>query len=133
MTLEEIEACLVREGWPVEELSGMILRSGFQGSARTFHLYVRMEPPFVTFAVIPFARLPPEPDAADAVARSLLRLNRQMNMAKFSVDDDGDVVLSVEYRLADMDPSEVRDAASVLSFYADRHHAEVQRLVTSSG
>jgi hypothetical protein len=131
MTLEEIKACLVQEGWPVEELSSMTLRSGFQGSARTFHLYVRLEPPFVTFAVIPFARLPPEPDAADTAARWLLRLNREINMAKFSADDDGDVMLSVDYRLADLDPSEVRDAASLLAFYADRHHAEVQQIVGS--
>ncbi|HSN99228.1 MAG TPA: YbjN domain-containing protein [Candidatus Nanopelagicales bacterium] len=129
MTLEEIKGCLEREGWPVEVLSGATLRSGFEGSARTFHVYVHVEPPFVTFAVLPFARLPPEPEAADSVARKLLRLNREINMAKFSADEDGDILLSVEYRLEDLDPSEVRDAVDVLAFYADRHHADVQRMV----
>ena len=47
-------------------------------------------------------------------------------MAKFSVDEDGDVVLSVEYPLADLDPSEVRDAIDVLSFYAEKYRVEVQ-------
>ena len=132
MTFEDIRSWLEHEGWPVEVVSGVTLRSSFQGSSRTFHLYVHLEPPFVTFAVIPFARLPTDPMGADAVARRLLRLNREINMAKFSADEDGDVVLSVEYRLADLDPSEVRDAASVLSFYADRHHAEVQELVAQA-
>lgn len=129
MTLEEIKQCLEREGWPVEAVSSATLRSGFQGSDRSFHLYVHLEPHFVTFAVLPFARLPPEPDAADGVARRLLRLNREINMAKFSADEDGDILLSVEYRLDDLDPSEVRDAVDVLAFFADRHFAEVQRLV----
>ena len=37
----------------------------------------------------------------------------------------GDVILSVEYPLADLDPSEVRDAVDVLSFYAEKYRAEV--------
>ncbi|MCC6554776.1 MAG: YbjN domain-containing protein [Polyangiaceae bacterium] len=129
MKLDEIRACLEREGWPVEVISDVTMRSRFQGSKRAFQLFVHLEPPYVTFAVIPFVRMPPEMEAADLVARRLLRLNREINMAKLSVDEDGDVVLSVEYRIADLDPSEVRDAVDVLSFYAEKHHAEVQRLL----
>jgi hypothetical protein len=111
-------------------MSEATMRSRFQGSARSFLMFVHLEPPYVTFAVIPFVRLPQEPEAADDVARLLLRLNRQINMAKFSVDEDGDVVLSVEYRLEDLDPSEVRDAVDLLSFYAEKYHAEVQQLAS---
>ncbi|AKT43447.1 YbjN domain-containing protein [Chondromyces crocatus] len=133
MRVEEIKACLEGEGWPVEALSSVTLRSGFEGSTRKFHLYVHVSPPFVTFAVLPFGRLPAESDAADLVARRLLRLNREINMAKFSADEEGDILLSVEYRLEHLDPSEVRDAVDVLSFYADRYYAEVQLLVSGRG
>ena len=51
-----------------------------------------------------------------------------MNLAKFSIDEDDDVVLSVEYRLADLDPSEVRDAIDVVSFYADKYYDDVAKL-----
>lgn len=132
MRFEDIGAFLEGEGWPVEVLSAVTLRTSIQGTARTFHLFIHLETPYVAFTVIPFARLPPEPEAADTVARRLLRLNREINMAKFAADEEGDVVLSVEYRLADLDPSEVRDAASVLSVYADRYHAEIQELVASA-
>jgi hypothetical protein len=37
-------------------------------------------------------------------------------------------VLSVEYRIENLDPSEVRDAVDVLAFYAEKHHAELQEL-----
>ncbi len=40
-------------------------------------------------------------------------------------------MLSVEYRLADLDPSEVRDAVDVVSFYADKYYEEVGRLARS--
>ena len=40
-------------------------------------------------------------------------------------------VLSVEYRLEHLDPSEVRDAVDVLSFYADKYFGEIDRLVKS--
>jgi hypothetical protein len=41
------------------------------------------------------------------------------------------VVLSVEYRLEDLDPSEVRDAIDVLSFYAEKYQPEMRRLAAS--
>jgi hypothetical protein len=128
MKLDEIRACLEGDGWPVEVLSDTTMRTRFRGGSRAFPLFVHLEPVFVTFAVIPFSRLPADDTAADTLMRRLLRLNREFNLAKFSVDDDGDDLLSVEYRLEDLDPSEVRDAVDVLSFYAEKHFAEVDAL-----
>lgn len=130
MTFDEIQACLANEGWAVEVVSNDTLRSDFQGAERLFPLFVRVAPPFVLFAVIPFVRLPFHAEEADPVVRRLLQLNREINMAKLSADEDGDVILSVEYRLEDLDPSEVRDAVNALSFYANKHYAELQRLVS---
>ncbi|HVY45789.1 MAG TPA: YbjN domain-containing protein [Minicystis sp.] len=133
MTFDDVRACLARDGWPVEPVSERTIRSRFRGKDRVFHLYVHLETGddaggFVTFAVIPFARLPDDDAAADELGERLLRLNREMNMAKFSIDEDRDVVLSVEYKVADLDPSEVRDALDVLSFYADKFAGDVERL-----
>ena len=93
-------------------------------------LLVHEEPRFVTFAVVPFVRMPDEPEVVEDISKRLLQLNRELNFAKFSLDEDGDVLLSVEYRLSHLDPSEVRDAIDVLSFYADKHYADVRALVT---
>ncbi|MGK3999764.1 YbjN domain-containing protein [Sorangium sp. So ce1024] len=128
MMFDEIRACLEREGWAVEVVSSDTMRSDFQGAERLFPLFVRLLPPFVVFAVIPFVRLPIDPEDGEALVRRLLRLNREINMAKLSADEEGDVILSVEYRLQDLDPSEVRDAVDVLSFYANKHYAELQEL-----
>jgi hypothetical protein len=128
MNLDEIRACLTADGWPVDELSATTLQSRFRGKARIFPLLVHVEDAWVSFAVLPYVRAPDDPDDAEALLRQLLRFNRQMNLAKFSIDEDNDVVLSVEYRIADLDPSEVRDAVDVVSFYADKYHEEVGRL-----
>ena len=128
MNFTELRACLEKDGWPIEEVSEATLRSCFRGGGQMFPVFIHQEPEHVTFAVIPFLRMPEDEVAGDAVVDRLLRLNREMNMAKFSVDEDGDVVLSVDYRLEDLDPSEVRDAIDVLSFYAEKYQPEMRRL-----
>lgn len=62
---------------------------------------------------------------------SLLREVSGTIHVQLSIDEDDDVVLSVEYRLAELDPSEVRDAVDVVSFYADKYYDEVGRLARS--
>lgn len=131
MTLDEIRACLTQDGWPVDVISPTVIQSRFRGKARIFPMLIQLGDAFVTFAVLPFARAPEDSEDADVLLRRLLQLNRSMNLAKFSIDEDDDVVLSVEYRLADLDPSEVRDAVNVVSFYADMYYAEVSKLAAA--
>ncbi|MBK7774115.1 MAG: hypothetical protein IPI43_08235 [Sandaracinaceae bacterium] len=52
-----------------------------------------------------------------------------MMFAKFSIDDDLDIVLSVEYPLGQLDPSEVADALSALGHYADQHFTALTQLL----
>src|SRR5262249_35165040 len=132
MTFDEIRATLEQDGWPVDVVSDVTLRSRFRCGDRIFPVFIHLEPAYATFAVIPFARLPAD-EMGDVMAERLLAYNREMNMAKFSVDGDGDVILSVEYPLQDLDPSEVRDAVDVLSFYAERYRAEVQAIADKAG
>jgi hypothetical protein len=128
MNFADVRACLEKDGWPIEVVSESTLRSRFRGGDRIFPVFVHLEPAYVTFAVIPFARLPDDEEVAEEVVAHLLRQNREMNMAKFSVDEDGDVILSVEYRIEHLDPSEVRDALDVLSFYAEKYREDIQRI-----
>ena len=131
MRFEDLRACLEKDGWPVDVVSDVTMRSRFRSGERIFPLFVHLEPEHATFAVIPFARLPTD-ESGDLLADRLLVLNREMNLAKFSVDEDGDVILSVEYPLPDLDPSEVRDALDVLSFYAEKYRAEVEAAATAT-
>jgi hypothetical protein len=131
MTLDEVRACLETDGWPVDVVSEATLRSRFRCGERIFPVFIHRDHDYVSFAVIPFVKLPDD-ESGDTLADRLLELNREMNMAKFSVDEDADVVLSVEYPVSDLDPSEVRDAIDVLSFYAEKYRAEVGVLAAAA-
>jgi hypothetical protein len=92
MKLEEVRACL-RRRLACQALSG---GDGGPLAATSGSSAVRPQPPFITFAVILFAKLPAD-EATRGPAEAPLALNRG-STRQFSVDDDGDVVLSVEYR-----------------------------------
>lgn len=132
MEFADVRACLEKDGWPIEVVSDTTIRSRFRGGEGVLPLFVHREAEYMTFAVIPFFKLPKDEEEALVVVDRLLRWNRDMNMAKFSIDEDSDVVLSVEYRLEDLDPSEVRDAVDVLSFYAEKYRADLLTLTSAS-
>lgn len=74
-------------------------------------------------------RLPGDAAKAEKLYERLLRLNAQIMLARFSLDEDGDVLLSVEFPSTDLDPSEMHDALDVLTFYAEQHQAEIRSIV----
>lgn len=128
MTFDEIMAYMKDDGWPVEPLRENTFRSSFRGEERSFPFFVHGETVYLVLAVVPFLRLPPDEDQAQRLMDRLLHLNREMMFAKFSVDEDGDVVLSVEFPLAHLDVTELRDALDVLTYYANRHFRDLVAL-----
>ncbi len=121
MTFDEIEACLRADGWPVETLRDHSLRTGFQGISKAFPVFVYTEGSYVVFAIVPYRKLPGDEALARTLMDTLLRLNDQMVFAKFSVDEDGDAILSVEYPMSYLNESSLRDALDVLAYYANQH------------
>jgi hypothetical protein len=93
----------------------------------TFHLQV--DPAgYVVCAIVPFLKSPADAAIAHRFYSRMMGLNQQLMMAKLSIDDDLDVVLSVEYPSADLDESELADAVHILAYYADQHRDELEEL-----
>jgi len=128
MTFDEVVDYMRADSWPIESLRDLTLRSSFRGATRSFPFFVQVDGTHIILAAVPYARVPADPSCADALMDRLLHMNKEMNLAKFSVDDDGDVVLSVEWPIAHLDPSELRDALDVLTYYADQYWQEVSKL-----
>ncbi len=125
-----IRGLLTESGWPCDRINEDTWRSRFKTKKASFHFFVHVSPQgWLNFAVVPFLRSPEEAEQADVLYQRLLELNHSLLMAKFSIDDDLDVVLSVEYPVADLDRSEFRDALNALVFYADKHYEELAKLV----
>ena len=66
-----------------------------------------MEDGWCKLHVLPIVRLPGDLDKAEKLYHQLLKLNGEILLARFSLDEDGDVILSVELPLHDLDASEI--------------------------
>jgi hypothetical protein len=130
---DNVSKILEEGGWPCDRIADNTWRSHFRGRHASFPFYVRVDPAgFVCFAIVPFVRSPEKQTEAEPLYKKLLELNQTILMAKFSIDDDLDVVLSVEYPSSHLDRSEFDDALDVLSYYADRHYRELRALTSSA-
>jgi hypothetical protein len=126
---QKVEAYLREQGWPTTQLGPGTLRSSFRGAKSTFPLVVQFEDGWVKLMVLPIARLPADVTKAERLYERLLRLNGEIMLARFSLDEDGDVLLSVEFPAGDLDASEIRDALDVLTYYAEMHQPEIKAIV----
>lgn len=132
LTPDAMRRILEEGGWPCHRIADDTWKSLFQGKHASFPFLVRIDPAgFVVFAIVPYLKTPKDDAITAKLYRKLLELNQTLLMAKFSIDDDLDVVLSVEYALAEIDRSEVDDALDVLSYYADRHYDELRALIAA--
>ncbi len=128
LTPEQVEEFLAKDGWPFERVDGHTWRSGFRGDVNSFRFFVRLTDNWIFFTIVPFVVGPKLEGAALRMYRHLLKLNREINMAKFAIDDDADVVLTVELPTENLDESEFKDALDALSYYADKHYLDVLNL-----
>ncbi|HEY7956093.1 MAG: YbjN domain-containing protein [Polyangia bacterium] len=128
MTGARVEELMSNDGWPFERVDDHTWRSGFRGDVNSFRFFVRLTDNWIFFTIVPFVVAPKHESQALQLYRHLLRLNREINMAKFAIDDDADVVLTVELPTENLDESEFKDALDALSYYADRHYLDVLNL-----
>ena len=135
LTDSTVRELLESGGWPCDRINDDTWRSQFKGRSGKFAFFVRVDRKagYVTFAIVPFLRSPQDADRADQLYARLLELNHSLLMAKFSIDDDLDVVLSVEYPTPHLDRSEFDDALNALSYYADQHFEELRKLAENPG
>ncbi len=113
-------------GWRYDfEEGSKTWHTGFRGDTSNFNIFVHLTENWLYFTITPFVNAPVDPACEATLHRFLLRLNHAINMAKFSLDSDGDVVLTVELPTENLDYSEFADGLNALSFYADAHYLKV--------
>lgn len=127
--VHKVEGHLQKLGWPVISLSPGTWRSSFRSNSGVFPLVIQVDDGWCKLLVLPIVRLPGDVEKAEKLYLRLLKLNGELLLARFSLDEDGDVILSVELPLSDLDASEIKDSLDVLSVYAERFQAELRQLV----
>ena len=130
VTAETLEEYFERYKWTYQRLDETYFRTVFRGDVSSFTIQIRIAEDWVYFSIVPFVVSPQDPDCERKLYKHLLHLNHEMNMAKFTVDSDGDVNLTVELPSENLDYSEFSDALGALSYYADQNYDAVRALAT---
>ncbi len=133
VTADTIESFFGQYDWGFEQVDENHFITGFKsesGLIETVTIHVTLTPSWVYFAIAPLIDAPANPECERHLYKHLLRLCHVVNLAKFSVDSDGDVIMTVELPRENLSYSEFADALNALSYYADKYLAEIQALAT---
>lgn len=126
---ETVHEYFRRFGWQYEyDSTTTTWVTGFRGETANFNVLVHLTESWLYFIVSPFVNAPRSDACEQRLHQHLLRLNHTINMAKFSIDTDGDVVLTVELPTENLGYSHFCDGLNALSYYADGHFLDALNL-----
>jgi len=120
---KDIPGFFAEYGWRFERESDGLYRTGFVGDTGDYEIWLRVSEDWVYFTINPFVRPPAGEPPSDRLLELLLRTNHDLNLAKLALDEDGDVLLTVELPRVDFAYSHFADALTALSHYADLYRA----------
>jgi hypothetical protein len=130
VVIDRLDRFLRARDWSTTRLADTTIRSSFKASrGAVYPLVATHEGEWVKLAVVPLGRLPPDLSKAERLYAQLLRWNGELMFARFSLDEDGDVLLSVEFPAAELDDSEIADALDVLTYYAAKYGPEIKATI----
>jgi hypothetical protein len=129
--IDQVERLLQTRRLTTTRLGGGVVRSSFRVSpGLSLPLVCGVEDTWLKLSVVPLGRLPADPSRTEALYRSLLRWNAEIMFARLSLDEDGDIVLSVELELSRCTDGLLGDAVDALTFYGSRYAGEIRALVS---
>lgn len=133
MEPDDVPSFFETYGWQFERQGPGLYRTGFVGDTGHYDIWVRVGQHWVYFTINPYVERPEDEPHGACVQRLLLEANHELNMAKFAVDDDGDVLLTVELPRIAFGYSHFADALTALSHYADAYNDRFQNASDEDG
>ncbi|HWG85198.1 MAG TPA: YbjN domain-containing protein, partial [Deinococcales bacterium] len=119
MSPEAVEAFFKEYGWSFETLGPGIWRTGFRGTSSFHTIYMRLTEDWLYMTISPFVEAPSDRECKRRTYEAMLHFNREMNLAKFVLDEDEDVTLTVELPLSALDYEVFAEGLTALAYYAD--------------
>jgi hypothetical protein len=118
-------------GWQYDRRRHDEFRTGFAGEKGSWDVFVKVSKLLVTFTVPHYVERPGDTPPGPTLNLALLRANHELNLAKLSIDPDGDVCLSVELPADDFSMSQFKDAIMALVHYTDEFKERLDDAVAS--
>jgi hypothetical protein len=131
VTPDTIEDYFDRYGWTFSRVKDEVWQTGFRGQTSSYRITVQITDNWVFFVINPFVVAPDMPDRRPLLYHHLLRLNHEANLAKFGIDSDGDVFLTIELPTQGFTYTHFADALGAIAHYADATYRDVFNLAHS--
>ena len=125
VTAEEVGSFFDAYGWQYERRDSAVFRTGFSGESGHYDIWLKVTDAWVYFAINPYVPLPAGGEHGETTLQVLLKANHELNLAKFAVDDEGDVLLSVEMPSEDFGYVHFAEALTALAHYADDYRNRI--------
>jgi hypothetical protein len=125
---ETVEAYFGEYGWSFETLGPGVWRTGFRGTSSFHTIYMRLTEDWLYMTISPFVEAPTQVECKRRTYEAMLHFNREMNLAKFVLDEDEDVTLTVELPLTAMGYTVFAEGLTALAYYADDAYLEMNQL-----
>lgn len=125
---EIIEEYFKRYEWSYNRTSDNTWVTGVRTTVSSFRIFIRLTEHWVYFVINPYVVTPLDLDTRLRFYYHVLRLNLDMNMAKFGLDSDGDLFLAIELPTENFQYTHFADALNGLSHHAERLYSEVFNL-----
>jgi len=124
--IEKIHQFFDRFGWEYEfEEETNTWYTAFRAKTSNFPIFVYLTDHFLVFTISPMVNAPEEEACRQNLHTHLLRLNYIVRMAKFSLDEEDNVELSVEVPLDGLEYAAFSDGLNAISHTADMFHLEI--------
>lgn len=125
---ETIEEYFDRYDWSYNRTGDNTWVTGVRTQVASFRIFIRVTDNWIYFVINPYVVSPPDIGDRLRVYFTILRYNLDMNMAKFGLDNDGDIFLAVELPTENFVFSHFADALNGLSHYAEKLYSEIFNL-----
>jgi hypothetical protein len=132
VTPETVERYFGQYGWSFETLGNGVWRTGFKGDHSFFTIYLRLTDAWLYMTISPFVPAPTDPECRRRTYEAMLYFNREMNLAKFVLDEDDDVTLTVELPIAAVSYDVFAEGLTALAYYADDSYPDLLELSTDA-
>jgi hypothetical protein len=119
LTPEKVEQYLETYGWSFHAESDLKWVTGWQGEQRSYPLTISLTETWILLQVKPLLRADVEWENWGEVLRHMLELNNDCHMVRLSLDEYGDIILSMQLFSTLMPYDEFSDALGVLGHYAE--------------
>ena len=120
LTAEVLEGYLTEYGWKFERIAEDHWSTGFQGDHLYYPLLIKRTQTFVSFTICPLILMSLEEKfAADFLMKEILGLNEKIQLVKLSINEFGELCLSLQIFNANFDFQIMSQVLGILCYYAE--------------